>query len=283
MTTTTKHQSVKTQAQGSVALYHLTPHKSDKQPVIITHGTLSTVEAIDQLAESLLALDFDYWLLEWGGHGNSQVSSPKQDFEFAALHETAAAVDYVLAHNAHSALHWVAHSGGGHLALMYLARYENCRDKISALVAIGTQATDGALGVKHQLRAISLWAVTKLLHRTPSWLAGQGDESEPSLLLAQWARWNLSGRWHGHDGFDYLAKLDQLTLPCLIIAGSHDVIAPISGCQKIYQQLASQQKEMIICSKADGFSRDFSHGQLVRGRAARQEIFPKIQHWLSHL
>lgn len=116
---------------GHVGLYHLTPDRKDKPPVIITHGTISNGESVLDLAQHLQQLDVDCWILEWGGHGQSQTVHAKQNFEFPALYDVPAAIDHVLNHSDHDQLHWVSHSGGGHLAFMCLARYPEYQEKIA--------------------------------------------------------------------------------------------------------------------------------------------------------
>ncbi len=125
-----------------------------------------------------------------------------------------------------------------------------------------------------------LWAITKTLGHFPKSLASVGTEGEPSQLLAQWAKWNITGQWLGLDGFDYLQGLKELRLPALIMAGGNDNIAPETGCKKVFSMLSSPDKTWQVFSMTNGFSKDYSHGQLIRGGAAKKEVFVKISDWL---
>jgi poly(3-hydroxyalkanoate) synthetase len=87
-------------------------------------------------------------------------------------------------------------------------------------------------------------------------------------------------RWLGSDGFDYMAALAHLTIPALMIAGGNDSIAPASGCRKFFNALGSTDKTWLLCAEMSGFSKDFSHGELVIGREARAELFPRVGEWL---
>ncbi len=266
---------------GCIAFHRLLPPNPVGLPIIIAHGTMSNAQTVDQLAQHLCALGFDCWSLEWGGHGDSEAFSTKQNFEHPAFEDVPLAIQTVLQKSGHAKTHWLAHSGGGHLALMHLTRNPSLQVQIASLVTLGAQATDGAIGFKYKTRAMILWLITRALGHFPKSLASVGTEGEPTQLLAQWARWNISQKWRGADGFDYLKALSELTLPALILAGGNDDIAPPSGCKKIFTQLGSHDKSWQVFSIANGFSKDYSHGQLIRGSAAKKEVFVKIADWLQ--
>ncbi len=266
---------------GSIALHRLLPKNPVGLPIMIVHGTMSNAQTVNELAQHLCALGFDCWSLDWGGHGESQAFSKKQNFEFPAFEDVPLAIQTVLKETGHKTLHWVSHSGGGHLAFMHLARNPLQQSLFASIVTLGAQATDGAIGLKYKSRAALLWFITKTLGHFPKSMASVGTEGEPTQLLAQWAEWNITRKWRGTDGFDYLQGLSALTVPALIMAGGNDNIAPPSGCKKIFTQLASADKSWQECSIANGFSKDFSHGQLIRGSAAKKEVFVKVADWLQ--
>jgi oxygen-independent coproporphyrinogen-3 oxidase len=266
---------------GRSILYRWRGSSTDRPPLVLAHGTLSGAEAVHDLGRALAEAGFDCWLFEWGGHGGSQTSTRRQDFEHPALHDVPAAIAKVLEHTGQPRVFWVSHSGGGLLLLMHLARHPERQVHIAGLVTMGAQATDAGPGLVGRAQLYALQWVTTLLGRTPKVMLPSGSEEEPTRLLAQWARWNLRGRWQGADGFDYLPALAQLTVPALVMAGAQDVIAPASGCRRVFEGLGAVDKTWVLCGASTGFSRDFSHGQLVRGRAARAEIFPLIRDWLA--
>lgn len=269
---------------GEIFLHRLLNPKTNITglPVIIAHGTLSNSDSVRDLAIYLSDLGFDCWLLEWGGHGHSTPSSNKQDFEFPAFNDAPLAIDTVLEKTGHKRLYWISHSGGGHLPLMYLARNPEQQGKIAGIATLGTQATDAAPDLNYKFRAAYLWLLSMLFNQVSlKALPIKMAEGEPTRLLAQWAKWNLRKQWLGNDGFDYMKGIEQLNLPFFMIAGGNDDIAPVSGCKRIYDHIGSDDKAWLECSLKKGFSRNFTHGQLVKGRAAREEIYPKIGEWLA--
>ena len=267
---------------GEIVLHRLLKPASDTLgiPIIVAHGTLSNAEAVRDLALYLSSLGFDCWLLEWGGHGHSIPSSRWQNFEYPALNDAPTAIDEVLKITGHKQLFWLSHSGGGHLPLMHLARNPDKQKKIAGIVTLGTQATDAAQGLGDILRAYYILIVSNILGGVPQkFFPINIVEGEPTRLLSQWAKWNLKQKWLGKDGFDYMANLSGLNMPFFMIAGGDDTIAPLSGCLKFYENIGSQDKSWLECSRAEGFSKDYNHGQLVRGSATKNEVFPKIAEW----
>lgn len=250
-------------------------------PVVIAHGTLSNAEAVRDLGLYLAELGYDCWLLEWGGHGKSRAASKRQNFEYPAFHDVPAGINHVLSITQKPAVYWLSHSGGGHLPLMYLARFPDERSKFAGMVTLGSQATDAALGFKNKLSALYIGAISNLFRGVPQrCLPMKTVEGEPTNLLGQWAVWNLKQQWLGSDGLNYLVALSDITMPFFMIAGGNDVIAPKSGCFKFYERLGSEDKRWMECSTSQGFSKDYDHGQLIRGSAAQQEVFPEISQWL---
>ena len=266
---------------GEIVLHRLLNSKTTGVPVIVTHGSISNAEAVRDLALYLSSFGFDCWLLEWGGHGHSTPSSKWQNFEYPAFNDVPTSINSILDMTGHKQVYWVSHSGGGHLPIMYLTRHPEHQSKVAGIVTLGSQATDAAQGFKHIFRAYYLRAVSNILGQVPQKCIPMSTvEGEPTRLLGQWAKWNLKQKWMGEDGFDYMQALPGLKVPFYMIAGSGDDIAPVSGCHKIYEHFGATDKSWLVCSQGTGFSKDYNHGQLIRGRAAKNEIFPKIGEWL---
>lgn len=273
-------QRVNMQGGGRIALHRIRPEAPVGLPLIIAHGTISNAATVRTLAGSLAEAGFDCWMLEWGGHGDSEASTPRQNCEYPAFHDLPTAVSTVLSQTGQQRLFWVSHSGGGHMPLMYLARKPEEQSRFAGLVTIGTQSTHCAVRWREKLVLLLLMAGTNLTNRTPQMVLPLGNEPEPTRLLAQWAGWNVTGRWTGADGLDYMAALRQLRLPVKIVAGGRDRAAPVDGCRAIYDAIGSADKTWMLCAESSGFSHDFGHGEMIRGSAAREELFPRIIQWL---
>ncbi len=272
---------VPTDSGGAIALHHLGGGGTTAPPILIVHGTISDAEAVHDLGVRLRAEGADCWLLEWGGHGASRIAARRRNFEHPALHDVPLAIDEVRRRSGASSITWIAHSGGGLLIQMYLARHpDRCAD-VAGVITLGAQVTHAALTPRQKLRLGALWAVTQGCGHTPGALLSVGSEGEPTALLAQWAMWNLTRQWRGADGFAYLPVLANLDTPLLTIAGGADTIAPAPGCRHIFDAWGSEDKEWVLCATSEGFSKDFRHPSLVRGDSARREVDPVIIRWLK--
>ena len=265
---------------GCIALTNLASAQSKSLPVIIAHGTISNAETVQQLAIFLADEGFNCWVLEWGGHGKSKAASTNQNFEYPAFNDFPTAVESVLGTTGADQYYWISHSGGGHLPLMYYSRYPEEQSRLAGIAALGLQATDAALKPYRKLQMRALMAATSIIGYTPKFVVPVGNEGEPTKLLAQWCRWCIDERWLGLDGFDYMAGLAKLSFPVFAGVGGNDIIAPESGCRKLFDALAGNDKTWQLFSIENGYSKDFTHGQLVRGRAAEREVFPQIVAWL---
>ena len=49
----------------------------------------------------------------------------------------------------------------------------------------------------------------------------------------------------------------------------------------MFEQVSSQDKELLLCGREHGFSADFGHIDLVLGTRAPAEVFPHIARWIE--
>lgn len=278
--TATAH-SVTTQDGVELALERFTGSVQRRYPVLLTHGTFSNGQICSRLAHHLAESGFDAWVLELRGHGKSQAPKGAADFESFGLYDAPAAIGAVRAASGARLLHLVGHSAGGLAFLMHLAREPEHISGIATLVTMASQATDACSTLKGQFIVKGAHLLTSVLGYTPGLALRLGPEDELKGALASWFRWNYTRTWTGRDGFDYLAALRQVTLPTLAFAGAGDrVIAPVSGCQKVYQALGSREKGFVVCGKSQGFREDYTHARLIASRAAQDETWPRVIDWL---
>jgi oxygen-independent coproporphyrinogen-3 oxidase len=150
------------------------------------------------------------------------------------------------------------------------------------VVTLASQATGAGLTVRGLATISGIVAANNLGHYARRRLLRLGPESEPRGVLNQWAAWNLSRRWRGRDGTDYLGALGAVTTPALCFAGVGDrYIAPLEGCRRVFAALGSKDKNLLICGRGHDFAEDYDHARIIASRGARQEIWPKILAWLQ--
>ncbi|MBI9091332.1 MAG: alpha/beta fold hydrolase [Desulfobacterium sp.] len=267
---------IKGEKNSRIALYRYENSVSASPPVILTHGTFSNAGICQKMAEFLHLNGFDCWIYEWSGHGLSEYGALYPDAEAFALHDVPVVIKTVLKETKKKSCIWVAHSGGGFLPLIYMARNHHRQHEIKAIAGIGSQTTGAGKTWIGKLTTLILPIVIQVLGKVPGPLFGLGPEDEVSGFLEQWCRWNRSGKWIGKDGFDYGKALNNIHIPTVLIAGGNDLIAPSNGCRQMFHWLGSTQKKYVLCSKANGYLEDYNHPRLIASQNATVEIWPVV-------
>ena len=104
-------------------------------------------------------------------------------------------------------------------------------------------------------------------------------EDVPRHVLDQFLDWMRRDRFASVDGLtDYRAGLSGARQPALFISGSVDLLAPPEAVRAACALWAGE-KEYWIASK-ETTSTDYGHSDLIFGRRAPEEIYPRIVAWL---
>ncbi len=297
---------------AAVALgrYHPRVPRRFAEPVILCHGLGNNRHTLDlderhSLARYLARAGFESWVLELRGRGLA--GGPiDATFDDQAIHDVATALETVRSTGAREVL-WVGHSKGGLLLYAHLARNGNA--PIRAGVTLGAPFT---LALQPGLK-LFVRRVEPLLSRAslPTSQLGrlaplgmppgpitrylvhdQNLELEvakhalssiaadiPGGVARQFARWVKSGNFDGEDGFDY-RNLHHVKIPFLMIAGTHDLLAPPLAVARAREALGGPVK-LVVAGSAHGFRGDYGHGDLLFGRHAPDEIYPVVESFLA--
>jgi oxygen-independent coproporphyrinogen-3 oxidase len=258
-------RTVTTDDGVELALHRLRAYRDGRPAALLVHGAFSNHGVWVReahpggFAHYLLGRGLDIWLADLRHHGAS-AREPRRGawrFEDWILHDAPALIDRVLEETEGAPLTWVGHSAGGVVGLCWQVR----RAASTPLAAIVTFGTPGPTNVGMMRRALAAvaFATSRTLGVFPAPLFGMGPESEAGRILADWMRWNLSGRWVGQDGFDYFDALTGLASPLLSVAGA-----------------GSRRKSIVV---HDGLS----HRGLLRDPRARERCWPETAAWLQEL
>ena len=282
------------------------------QPVVLAHGMGANRYNFDfdarySLARYLARRGFDAWVLELRGRGLA--SRPHAaTFDEQAQHDVGAALKTVLSTGASDVL-WVGHSKGGLVAYAHLAR--NPQAPVRAIVALGTPLRfSGHRGVGRflewvrpflQLEVIPLRLATRVvapIGLPPGPIApylANAENMEPRVVrqaihnvsadvlggvARQFARWVRDDVFDGDDGFDYRAGMRAIRAPLLLFAGARDLLAPPDSVGAALEYTGGPG-ELVTLGRAHGFRADYGHGDLVLGRHAPDEVFPRIADFLE--
>ena len=293
--------------------YHPRGERRFLSPVVLCHGLGANRYDLDfserySLAQFLARRGFETWVLELRGRGKAG-KPVDATFDDQARDDVGTALRTVLSAGTAADALWVGHSKGGMVAYAHLARQPSA--PIRAIAALGTPINfEHQVGVKPFLRAVApalrlktipMRLATRLVapFGLPPWPIGaylaNADNMEPQVIRQaisnvtadilggvgrQFLRWITTGRLDGEDGFDYRARLKDVKVPVLLMAGVNDMLAPPQTVLPT-QQLLGGPSEYVLLARAHGFSADYGHGDLTLGRKAPDEVFPRVAEFLE--
>jgi len=109
-----------------------------------------------------------------------------------------------------------------------------------------------------------------------------GVEDLSRSLLMEFARWYAARRMSDrYDLFSFGDHLERVTVPVLLVAGSHDGLTPPHDIADVAERIGSADKTFRVVGRSHGFAHDYSHVDLVLGRHAHRDVFPLVTDWLD--
>lgn len=256
------------------------------EPVVLLHGSFSNrrfwCSPLGIGAGAHLARQgFDVWILELRGHGLSPRNRDytKNRVSQYVRYDLPAVAAFVQEQNG-LAPHWVGHSLGG--IVLAAALGGGYLDEASAASAalFGSQISR----IYWPLKVPPVEWAGRLLLKGFDQVSGsrlkRGPEDEPIGLVKESLRWHgLFGRF-GDSERDWWAGLADVQVPLLAAAGAGDTQDPAWACRKLFEQFGSAQKEYHCLGKADGFSQDYGHVDMLVSKGAQKEVWPLLAAWL---
>lgn len=270
------------------------------------------------LARFLARAGFDSWVLELRGRGMAHPepgmgASWTWTFDDLAAFDVPAAIDYVASVTGRPVM-WVGHSMGGMLLYAYCGRVAPSLGPLCAGITMASPvAFPGSAPELLSRLGLFLLSVplTETIHQR--WVLGAlwgllGRSSVVSVgmnpgnidrnavgralrlslenvsraKLQQFAQWSQRGEFCSVDGrIDYREALADVTLPLFVIAGAADRIATPEAVAAALRHLPTTGAHYIELSRANGHAADYGHVDIVLGRAAPDDVFPKIARWLE--
>lgn len=269
------------------------------------------------LAKYLNEQGFDCWVVELRGAGKSRRAGlvrKTYDYSFDDYigHDLPAALKYIARTVGHRGVHWVGHSMGGMLAYPLLETTDP--DLVRSATTIGSpamvlasdpiidrllqfswllkivpflpQGTLGKLasplaGLARPLGHRIVWTSANMDAATLRVMARHGIDDLASPLVFQYGVWYREKDFHNHyETLSYQEILHRITTPILFVAGTGDGLTPPRDIRLIYDRVSSPKKQFLEVGVATGFSADYGHVDLVLGRRAPDEVFPRIRDWV---
>lgn len=284
-----------------------------RPPVLLCHGLSANRWMLDpgvegrSLAAFLAGAGFDCFALDLRGHGGSRRGPPgaeRWSFDTYLAADVPAALEAVRRATGEDRVLWVGHSLG---ALLGMAACQVHPGRIAGLLAIAGPVRMPVLaGAMHLLLPArgrcnrflaAMVAPFAGLVRLPvaegvvgrgsleppvyRRLLANGIDDVPRGVVAQLGAWMRDGTFRSQGGeVDYRQGLSACRQPALFVAGPLDRLAPPQVVRSAFEAWGGQ-KEYFCASREAGLSSDYSHTDLLVGRRAPQEVFPRMRDWLA--
>lgn len=286
-----------------------------KEPVVLAHGLANhhrvfSFPGPESLAAALSERGFDCFLVDFRDTAGARPAAGRRRVSFDDLAEldVPALTSAVLAWSGASTLHWVGHSLGGAVAaaappqpfagLVTLGSplFFGAQRKVVGLLRLGLALTVG--------ERFPLAGLATVLAPLAGWLPWPRRLAVANLrqLRGEVQRWLLACAfaplWRGvmqqlldfftHDVFrsgdrerDLRERLRAIAVPCLVVAGEIDALAPPAMARLHFEHLTTKDRALLVLGRAHGQVDDYGHADLILGLRAPTEVFGPVGTWLE--
>lgn len=303
----------------NLALWRYCPDTGSKgEPILFVHGLAAnhrtfTYHNHSGLIPYLCKQGYDCWAVDLRGRGESEEPAGHWGFDDYAEQDLPAVVDYVLERTDFPRLHWVGYSMGGMLYYV-LAGSLDYGSKIASAITIGSPVFFHEPTILDRI-ASRLHAFPFKLKTVPlsyflRWIGlGLGSIPEtfylplvnlnnmdnkilrrfPSVVFAttssravtQYPNWFVKNKWTSREETnDYREDLKNVEVPTLVVAGSRDELCP-NRKRAGFGRINTSDKKFVLAGKSQGFSEDYSHLDLIFGKKAHDEVYPRVADWID--
>jgi len=315
--TETRHR-VTTSDGVELHITHVHPaHPGTQAPVMLVHGlganrfTFHFPER--SFARYLATAGFDAFVVELRGAGAS--SRPRSwDFDDYLFLDLPVVIDWIRRRTGSPAIHWVGHNSmGGILLMCYGIAHEDTGLLSGVTVGSALDYSIGATGFERllalrpiieRLPAVPWGRLVRMLAPTlgrrietplerfnvvPSniephisrQLHARAFGTIPTPLLSTLATTFEQRGLRTRDGRVYFwEEAPTLELPLMLIAGSGDQQVSMEAVEATAARIGGEQVVVERFGRAHGQADDYGHFDLLLGRRAAREVWPKIARWL---
>jgi pimeloyl-ACP methyl ester carboxylesterase len=285
-------------------------------PVLLVHGIAANHVCMDfpmgrlSLAAHLAEAGFDCFSVDLRGHGRSRpgrgAARRGWDFDDYVKEDLPAAVAAVRHATGAERVAIVGHSQG---ALLGMAACGTVSDRVAALVAIAGPAWFGVprpIALAARLAFLVTGRLNRFLARCVApfsgwfhvplaeiaWNANNVDgpvyrrvlanviENIPTGVLREFAAWIRTNTWRSVDGeVDYRAIIGRARQPALFVAAEADLLAPPTVVRRAHDAWGGE-RAIWVAGREGGCGAPYGHSDLLFGRRAPEEVFPRIREWL---
>jgi pimeloyl-ACP methyl ester carboxylesterase len=104
-------------------------------------------------------------------------------------------------------------------------------------------------------------------------------QNVPRGVLLQFRDWVMHDTFRSKDGtVDYRARLIHTRTPVLVVAAPNDKLARVDAVARALPLLS--RPEYLLASRTEGFRADYGHIDIVFGKEAHDDVFPRLLDYL---
>lgn len=302
-----------------IRLCRYKPEEGQGQPVFMVHGFMAnqfnfSMPEGESAADLLADAGYDCWLIDLRGcvsstppFGQSRNEPTIEDYVFKDI---PAAIDYIRQKTGYTKVHWVGHSMGG--MLLYAYGVACGTDKIATGITIGSPICFEGVRLRGMTPLVLFRHMPSSVFRGIQRLVillSTRLHPKSRLVPVNWKNMNprFDARAFSHvveappipvskemafsakhkvwrvknDEVDVVAGLDKFNVPLFAIFGGGDPFVPLYTLEDFLKKFPAKDKKMLILSKENGHSADYSHVDLLFGRHATEEVFEPMADWLD--
>lgn len=278
------------------------------------------IKGNNSLIHALQEAGYDVWLMDLRGRndaGETGFFFGKHTYKYSVddyiLKDLDAAIRFVMEKTGSKKLNYMGHSMGGIIMHARLGSFQESR--IANFVAIaspmsflpyaklpfiayrmrGAMALIPAIPVRFLGFTASYFPEALYASFIDAFLYKENTDEVAKAQLMRTSLNNIAKREinqfiymteHGGlfsaDGkIPYRENLKNITIPVYLLAARRDELADPAIIRDVYERISSKDKTFEIFSRADGFSEDYGHTDIIIGKNAHKEVHPKIVEWLN--
>lgn len=254
------------------------PEATPRAAILLVHGYAEHIGRYAHTAQRLVRAGYAVYGMDHRGHGKSE--GPRAYFESAELplHDLQQFYEQVRAEQPDRKLFMLGHSMGTLLSLHFVLRQP---DALDGLILSGT-AIHGGETVAPALRFV-LRRFVRPIAPTLALVPAIGSEqlsTDPAVAraydndpLVYRKPWRVGMAAVLLDMADDIhARAQEIRLPLLVLHGSEDAIAPVSGSHALYEKATSEDKTL---HTFPGMRHE------ILNEVDKDKVFQVIQDWLA--
>jgi pimeloyl-ACP methyl ester carboxylesterase len=254
-------------------------------PVILLHGSFSnrrfwySPKGIG-LGATLARAGFDVWIPEMRGHGLSPRNEQyRRNGVTDYARDDLPVVNAFVTELSGQRPYWLGHSLGGITLAAALGEGTLTAADLAGVALFGSQVSRAPW----PLRVAPFNWLARLLLRGFDHVSGprlkRGPEDEPAGVALELLRWHGLRRRTGRAGADWREGLASVQVPLLVVAGAGDHQDPAWACEQLFECFGGEG-QFLLLGRAQGFTQDFGHVDMLVSKAAQAEVWPLVQRWL---